>query len=167
VARATDPDLTVEQAVAVAEGSGSPTRWAVEAGALLAGGNLRQPLAEFGQHLGTAEKLLHDVHDLWPGERPSHDLRRPSCNLAVVVARGQGVVSRGSDVASVDDDTLRRRLLESGALHYAWACADWYRLQAADALDRFAQAGGDPTPLVPVLALPPEVRAVQTRTAGV
>jgi hypothetical protein len=66
-----------------------------------------------------------------------------------------------------DDAMLRRQLLECGALHYAWAYADWYRLLAADALDRFARAGGDPTPLVPVLALPPEVRAIQTRTAGV
>jgi hypothetical protein len=168
MACATEHNLTVEQAVVVAEGSGAFTRWAVEAGAVMAeaGTHLRAPLVAFGQHLGTAEKLLHDIHDLWPGPHPSHDLHRPSCSLALAVARQHNLVTRTSCMES-DDAMLRRQLLESGALHYAWAYADWYRLQAADALDRFAQAGGDPTPLVPVLALPPEVRAIRTRTAGV
>jgi hypothetical protein len=65
-----------------------------------------------------------------------------------------------------DDARLRRQLLECCALHYAWAYADCYRLQAADALDRFARAGGDPTPLVPVLALPDDLRAVRVEEAA-
>jgi len=156
-------DLTVEQAVAVAEGCGLFTRWPIEAGALLAGpaDNVRAPLMEFGQHLGTAEKLLHDIHDLWPGERSSHDLHRPTCNLALAVVRKHCILTIGRDGAAFDDDTLRRHIHESGALHYAWAYADQYRLRAADALDRFARAGGDPAPLVPLLALSPELRAAR------
>ncbi len=160
VAFSTDPHVTVAQALAVAEGCGPFTRWAVEAGALLAGApaELRAPLSDFGQYLGTAEKLLHDVHDLWPDGHPSRDLHRPSCNLALVVARNEGVLPWERDVGA-DDDALRRRIHDSGALHYAWAYADQYRLQAAGALERFAAAGGDAAPLVPVLALPPETRA--------
>ncbi len=162
-------DLTVAQALAVAEGSGPFTRWAVEAGALLAGASadLRAPLSDFGQYLGTAEKLLHDMHDLWPDGHPSRDLHRPSCNLALVVARNEGVLLQDRDaVTDDDDDALRRRIHDSGALHYAWAYADQYRLQAAGALDRFAAAGGDAAPLVPVLALPPELLEGRTDGAG-
>jgi len=158
VAFSTDPHLTVTQALMVAEGSGPFTHWAVEAGALLAGApaDLCAPLADFGQRLGTAEKLLHDVHDLWPDGHPSRDLHRPSCNLTLVVARNEGVLLQDRDAAT-DDDALRRRIHDSGALHYTWAYADQYRLQAAAALERFAAAGGDPEPLVSVLALPPEL----------
>lgn len=168
VALSEQRDLTVAQALAVAEGSGPFTRWAVEAGALLAGApaDLRAPLADFGRYLGTAEKLLHDVHDLWPDEHPARDLHRPSCNLALVVARGEGVLPQDRDAATGDDDALRRRIHGSGALHYAWAYADQYQLQAAEALERFAAAGGDAAPLIPVLALPPEVLAARTDGAG-
>ena len=63
VALAGRPDLTPEQALAVAAGSGLVTRWAVEAGALTAGAApaLLLPLRAFGEHLGAAEKLLHDL----------------------------------------------------------------------------------------------------------
>jgi geranylgeranyl pyrophosphate synthase len=167
VARATEHNLTVEQAVVVAEGSGAFTRWAVEAGAVMAGAgtHLRAPLVAFGQHLGTAEKLLHDSHDLWPGPHPSHDLHRPSCSVALAVARQHNILVTNASCMESDDAMLRRQLLECGALHYAWAYADWYRLQAADALERFAQAGGNPEPLIPVLALPDEVRAVRVEEA--
>ena len=156
-------NLTVEQAVAVAAGSGSFTRWAVETGAVMAGARkaLRTPLAEFGQQLGAAEKLLHDIHDLWPGSRPSRDLRRPTCNPALVIARLHDAVAPPYHSDVINDDLPRRRILESGALHYAWAYADQYRLQAADALARFAHVGGDPTPLTPVLALSPELAAIR------
>jgi geranylgeranyl pyrophosphate synthase len=166
VACATERNLTVEQAVVVAEGSGAFTRWAVEAGAVMAGAgtHLRAPLVAFGRHLGTAEKLLHDIHDLWPGPHPSHDLHRPSCSLALAVARQHNLVTSAPCMES-DDAMPRRQLLECGALHYAWAYADWYRLQAGDALERFAQAGGDPALLIPVLALPDEVRAVRVEEA--
>lgn len=161
---ASNPALTVEQALQVAQGSGLVTRWAVEAGALLAGASstLRVPLVDFGQHLGTAEKLLHDLHDLWPGPHPSRDLHRPTCNPAVVLARATDVPSCSSPDEATDDSTLRLRLRDSGVLHYLWFCADDYRLRAATALDDFARAGGDPRSLYPVLHLPAELRLVQT-----
>ncbi len=169
VACAADDSLTVDQALAVATGSGLFTRWAADAGAALAGtGNhLRAPLAAFSQHLGTAEKLLHDVHDVWPGDHPTRDLHRPSCNLALVVARQEGAIPGAYDREVTANDTpLRQRLLESGALHVAWAYADWYRLQAAEALERFAEAGGDAAPLIPVLALSPELCTMKTEQAA-
>ncbi len=159
----TEQDLTVEQAVAVVEGSGSFTRWAVEAGAVMAGAPiaLRTTVTEFGEKLGTAEKRLHDMHDLWPGPQPSRDLCRPTCNLALRVARLNGIIPTAYHSTGVGDDVLRQQMLESGALHFAWAYADQYRLQAAEALERFAHAGGDPTPLVSVPALSPELDVIR------
>jgi geranylgeranyl pyrophosphate synthase len=152
---------TVEDALAVAEGSGLLTRWAVEAGALLAGAPpaLVAPLALFGQHLGTAEKLLHDLHDVWPSSQRSDDLARPSCNLALIAARQMGLLPAAGHLG--DETALRERLLGAGVLHYAWAHADRYRLAAAAALEDFAGAGGDAASLWPILALSPDLRVVQ------
>lgn len=163
VALAARSDLTEAEALMVAQGSGLLTRWAVEAGALVAGAraDLRAPLAEFGQQLGTAEKLLHDLLDLWPSAHPARDLHRPSCSLALAIARCSGVIPC-DPVATADvEKAFRDRLLQSGLLHYAWACADQSRCHAANALDRFARAGGDPTPLRSALALPPELHSLQ------
>lgn len=157
--------LSVEQALRVAEGSGLVTRWAVEAGALLAGApsTLLAPLALFGRRLGTAEKLLHDLHDVWPGEHRSSDLERPSCNLALAAARQVGLLPEQPEnvIGVPEQEALRRLLLESGVLHYAWAQADRYRLAAARALDRFAAGGGDAAPLRPILALSPDLLVLQ------
>jgi len=154
---------TVDQSLAVARGSGLVTRWAVEAGALVAGSHddLIAPLGSFGEHIGTSEKILHDLHDLWPGPHSSHDLRRPCCTLALAIARESGVLS--SDIAADErnEDTLRRLLLDGGSLHLAWAYADHYRLNAASALDAFTRVGGDPSPLATVLALPHDLRVFQ------
>lgn len=141
------PALSVAQALRVAEGSGLVTQWAVEAGALLAGARpaLLDPLAEAGRRLGTSEKLLHDLHDLWPGPRRARDLQRPTCNLALTLARDTPDV--GAAPGSMGEAAHRHHLLASGVLHYAWACADAYRAQAVLALERFAAAGGDPLPL--------------------
>ena len=152
---------TVEDALAVAEGSGLLTRWAVEAGALLAGAppTLVTPLALCGQRLGTAEKLLHDLHDVWPGSQRSDDLARPSCNLALVAARQMDLLPTTGDPGG--ETALRERLLAAGVLHYAWAHADRYRLAAAEALQEFARAGGDAAPLRPILALSPDLHVIQ------
>lgn len=164
VALSTTP-LSVEQALRVAEGSGLVTRWAVEAGALLAGAppTLLAPLALLGRRLGTAEKLLHDLHDVWPGPHRSSDLGRPGCNLALAAARQVGLLveNAGSVTGAPEQEALRRQLLESGVLHYAWAQADRYRLAAARALERFAAAGGDAAPLRPILALSPDLLILQ------
>ena len=159
VSLSADAHPSVEQALAVAEGSGLVTRWAVEAGALAAGAPaaMAAPLARFGHDLGTAEKLLHDVHDLWPGPSHSRDLRRPCCSLALALARREGTFPALEDLNRYDDDTLRRRLLDGGALHQAWAYADLYRLRAAGALERFAATGGAPNPLNHILALPADL----------
>jgi len=167
VALAARADLTEAEALMVARGSGLLTRWAVEAGALVAGAgaDLRAPLADFGQHLGAAEKLLHDLLDLWPGAGPARDLSRWSCSLALAVARRSGLIPREPVETADAANALRDRLLQSGLLHYAWACADQCRCDAANALDRFARAGGDPTPLRGVLALPPELQPLQMEDA--
>src|SRR5207237_4682030 len=72
------PDLTVSQAIRVATSYGHVTQWAVEAGALSAGAapGLVAPLANFGRSLGTAQKLLHDLHALSPAAYRCGDLRR-------------------------------------------------------------------------------------------
>jgi hypothetical protein len=57
-----------------------------------------------------------------------------------------------------DEAALRQSLLASGILHYVWAQADLYRLDAAAALDQFASVGGDAAPLLPMLALSAELR---------
>ena len=161
------PDLTVSQAIRVATSSGLVTQWAVEAGATSAGAApaLVAPLADFGRSLGTAQKLLHDLHDLWPGAHRCGDLRRPRCNLALAVARDSGLAPTEGDPGARDGDGLRRRLFECGALDYARACADQYCRHAADALRRFAGAGGDPAPLAGLLDLPPELQVVQMENA--
>jgi len=164
---ASTSDLTLDQALAVARGSGLVTRWAVEAGALAAGAPaaLIAPLVDFGEHLGAADKLLHDLHDLWPGAHRSRDLHRPNCSLTLVAARDLGLAG-GEHPATLDNDAaLRQRLLAGGALHFAWACADEHRLGAAAALEAFARAGGDPEPLLPALALSPDLQVFELQDA--
>ena len=97
----------------------------------------------------------------WCIRRPY--LERPSCNLALAAARQVGLLAeRPESVMGVpEQEALRRLLLESGVLHYAWAQADRYRLAAARALDRFAAAGGDAAPLRPILALSPDLLILQ------
>ncbi len=147
VAATIDARRTVEQALAVARGSGLVTQWAVEVGGLLAAASpgLLEPLAAFGRHLGTAEKLLHDLHDIWPSDRPSDGLRRPDCNLALVAASSNG------PLPSEDAAKQRQGLYDSGLLHYMWAHVDLYHMQAAAALDRCALAGADTSPLQPLV----------------
>jgi hypothetical protein len=161
------PDLTVSQAIRVATTSGLVTQWAVEAGAVIADAapGLVAPLADFGRYLGTAQKLLHDLHALSPGAQRSGDLHRLSGNLALAVARDSGLAPTEPDPGVRDGDLLRRRLVECGALDYAWACADRCRRHAADALRLFASAGGDPTPLAGLLDLAPELHVVQVEDA--
>jgi geranylgeranyl pyrophosphate synthase len=143
------------------------TQWAGEAGAIVADAApaLAAPLADFGRYLGTAQKLLHDLHDLWPGAQRSGNLRPTSGNLALAVARDSGLAPAESETLALDDDGLCRRLFACGALHYAWACADQYRRHAADALHLFAAAGGNAAPLASLLDLPPELRLVQMEDA--
>ena len=163
VSLASTSDLTVDQALAVARGSGMVTRWAVEAGALAAGAPaaLIAPLVDFGEHLGVADKLLHDLHDLWPGAHHSRDLHRPNCSLALVAARDLGLAGGEHSEMRDSDAARRQRLLACGALHYAWACVDEHRLGAAAALETFARMGGDPKPLLPALALPPDLQVFE------
>jgi hypothetical protein len=123
------------------------------------------PLADFGRYLGTAQKLLHDLHALSPGAQRSGDLRRLSGNLALAVARDSGLPPAEPDPGVLDGALLRRRLVECGALDYAWACADQCRRHAAAALRLVAGAGGDPTPLAGLLDLPPELHFVQMEDA--
>ena len=161
------PDLTVSQAIRVATTSGLVTQWAVEAGAIVADAapGLVAPLADFGRYLGTAQKLLHDLHALSLGGHRSGDLRRLSGNLALAVARDSGLAPTEPDPGVLDDDALRRRLVECGTLDYAWACADQCRRHAAGALRLFAGAGGDPIPLAGLLDLPPELHVVPMEDA--
>jgi geranylgeranyl pyrophosphate synthase len=161
-ALATWPDLTVSQAIRVATTSGLVTQWAVEAGAIIADAapGLMAPLADFGRYLGTAQKLLHDLHALSAGAHHWGDLRRLSGKGALVVARDSGLPPTEPDPGVLDGDLLRRQLVECGTLDYAWACADQCRRRAAAALRLFAGAGGDPTPLAGLLDLPPRLHFV-------
>jgi hypothetical protein len=161
------PDLTVSQAIRVATTSGLVTQWAVEAGAIVADAapGLVAPLADFGRYLGTAQKLLHDLHALSPAAHRSGDPRRLSGKGALAVARDSGLAPTEPAPGVLDGDLLRRRLVESGALDYAWACADQCRRHAANALRLFAGAGGDPSPLTGLLDLPPELHFVQMEDA--
>jgi hypothetical protein len=161
------PDLTVSQAIRVATSSGRVSQWAVEAGTIVADAapGLVAPLADFGRYLGTAQKLLHDLHALWPGAHRCGDLRRLSGNPAPAVACDSGLVPTEPDPGARDGDVLRRRLDEYGALDYAWACVDQCRRHAADALRLFADAGGDPAPLAGLLDRLPELRFVQMENA--
>ena len=158
------PDLTVSQAIRVATTSGLVTQWAVEAGAIVADAapGLVAPLADFGRYLGTAQKLLHMLS---PGAHRCGDLRQLSGKGDLVVAHDGGLAPAEPDPGVLDGDVLRRRLVECGALRYAWACADQCRRHAAAALRLFAGAGGDPTPLAGLLDLPPELRFVQMEDA--
>ena len=161
------PDLTVSQAIHVATSCGWVTQWAVAAGALSAGATpeLVAPLADFGRYLGTAQKLLHDLHDLSPGAYRSGDVRRPRGTLALAVGRDSGLAPAEGDPGARDSDGLRRRLFEYGALDYARACADQYCRHAAESLSRFAGAGGDPAPLAGLLDLPSGLHVVQMEDA--
>jgi hypothetical protein len=161
------PDLTVSQAIRVATTSGLVTQWAVEAAAIIADAarELVAPLADFGRDLGTAQKLLHDLHALSPEAQCWGDLRRLSGKGALALAHDSGLAPAEPDLGVLDGDVLRRRLVECGAVHYIWACADQCRRHAADALRLFAGAGGDPTPLAVLLHLPPELRFVQMEDA--
>ena len=148
------PDLTVSQAIRVATRCGLVTQWAAEAGATSADAApaLMTPLADFGRSLGTAHTLLHDLPARWPGAHRSGDLCRPgSGNPALAGARDSGLAPTEVDPGAHDGDVLRRRRAECGARDYARACADQYRRHAADALRRFAGAGGDPAPLAGLL----------------
>lgn len=158
---------STDEALVVAEGSGLVTQWAVEAGSLLAGAPARllEPLATFGRHLGTAEKLLHDLHDLWPGDHCQSPVRLSNCNLTLAAARQEGVLPKAHTPDWDDGPSLRRRLYDSGLLHYAWACSDLYRLRAASALGRFGEAGGDTSLLIPVLGLTQETYLLQGEEA--
>ncbi|GEM_PF-3431012 len=158
---------STDEALVVAEGSGLVTQWAVEAGSLLAGApaRLQEPLAAFGRDLGTAEKLLHDLHDLWPGDHCQSPVRRSNCNLTLAAARQEGVLPKAHTADWDDGPSLRRRLYDSGLLHYAWACSDLYRLRAASALGRFGEAGGDASLLIPVLGLTQEMHLLQSEEA--
>ena len=157
------PDLTVSQAIRVATSSGLVTQWAVEAGAIVADAapGLVAPLADFGRYLGTAQKLLHDLHALSPGAHRWGDPRRLSGDLAPAVARDSGLAPTEPDPGVLDGEVLGRRLVECDAPDYARACADQCRRHAAEALRLFAGAGGNPTPLAGLLDLPPELRFVQ------
>ena len=158
------PDLTVSQAIRVAASRGLVTQWAAEAGATSADAApaLMTPLADFGRSLGTAHTLLHDLPARWPGAHRSGDLCRPgSGNPALAGARDSGLAPTEVDPGAHDGDVLRRRRAECGARDYARACADQYRRHAADALRRFAGAGGDPAPLAGLLDLAPELHVVQ------
>jgi len=159
-------------ALTVAEGCGLVTRWGAEAAAIAAGATLgvRDALARFGQHLGTAEKILHDLNDVWPGPTFCRDLGRSTAqmgtSLPLALALDAGLLAGGCvhdpRVALVTEEA-RLLLLQRGVLHHAWAYADHYRLLAAQALHDLERVGGDAAMLEPLLNLPTDLRALDVQ----
>ncbi|MEX0761510.1 MAG: polyprenyl synthetase family protein [Dehalococcoidia bacterium] len=97
---------------------------------------------KFGEHLGTVYQLMNDIDAVWPGGSESTDLslgrstppisfaRLSDLNADAAVAAFMDAVSGGKPSSKDMEVRVRKALLESGGIHFAWVQASIHRARA-------------------------------------
>lgn len=154
-ARGSADPMSPDEWLAVAEAkSGALLRWAVEAGALVAGARraLATALGEYGWRLGILLQLADDLTDCWRGGDDSDlaagSLTLPLCYALWVASDDEQrrlaqllLARRQGDQAAASQ--LGQMLIDMGAQAYLLTVALAQRAQALAALDRAAPALGE------------------------
>lgn len=145
-------DLSVANAEKIISAkSGSLGRVSSEVGATLgtADPELIKRIGDFGHELAIVSQIVNDVRGVWPGAGSSTDLQsaRPTLPIALGLetASADDLRAAMGDASDRDTDAAGRRLLmDSGALHKAWALAGMHheraRAAAQDVLARNPQS---------------------------
>ena len=150
-------EVTLEMSAEITDmKAGALVAGACRMGAIMSGADhdVAQCLARFGQAAGSIAQLINDVQDVMPGDEapdtnqaqnaavPKTDLRLRKRTLPIVFALrddspSPNAVQSGfasKSAGPVDEEALRRAVLDAGGIQFANVIADVHRQNALEAL---------------------------------